>query len=127
MHVARFRKPGSLIGLIAILVMALAPVVTQMMASRHGLVDASAVHCTASVDEAVVAHDGGEPAHGVNAHWHACPYCSFVAHAAALPGHAVAFAVPRPDSQRPVVSASMPARVGRVHTVPQSRAPPAFS
>ncbi|VWD45247.1 MFS transporter [Burkholderia lata] len=127
MHVARFRKPGSLIGLIAILMMALAPAVSQMMASRHRLVDALAVYCTASVDEVVVAHDGGKPAHGVNAHWHACPYCSFVAHAVALPGHAVAFAVPLPDSQRPIVSASIPARIRLVHTVAQSRAPPAFS
>ncbi|ABB12819.1 DUF2946 domain-containing protein [Burkholderia lata] len=127
MHVARFRKPGSLIGLIAILMMALAPAVSQMMASRHRLVDALAVYCTASVDEAVVAHDDGKPAHGVKAHWHACPYCSFVAHAVALPGQAVAFAVPRADSQGPVVSASIPARVHLVHTVAQSRAPPAFS
>ena len=127
MHVARFRKPGSLIGLIAILMMALAPAVSQMMASRHRLVDVLAVYCTASADEGVVAHDDGKPAHGVKAHWQACPYCSFVAHAVALPGHAVAFAVPLPDAQQPIVSASIPARVRLVHTVAQSRAPPAFS
>ncbi|HDR9483917.1 TPA: DUF2946 domain-containing protein [Burkholderia aenigmatica] len=127
MHVARFRKPGSLIGLIAILMMALAPAVSQMMASRHRLVDALAVYCTASVEEAVVVHDDGKPAHGVHAHWQACPYCSFVAHAVALPGHSVSFAVPRRDSQRPIVSASIPARIRLVHTVAQSRAPPAFS
>lgn len=127
MHVARFRKPGSLIGLIAILMMALAPAVSQMMASRYRLVDALAVYCTASVDEAVVAPADGKPAHGIKAHWQACPYCSFVGHAAALPGRAVAFVVPRPDSQRPIVSASNPARIRLVHTVAQSRAPPAFS
>ncbi|RBL67106.1 DUF2946 domain-containing protein, partial [Pseudomonas sp. MWU13-2625] len=116
MHVARFRKPGSLIGLIAILMMALAPAVSQMMASRHRLVDVLAVYCTASVAEAVVAHDDGKPAHGVKAHWQACPYCSFVAHAVALQGHAVSFAVPPPAAHPQVVVASIPARVLPVHT-----------
>ncbi|WP_193101362.1 DUF2946 domain-containing protein [Burkholderia sp. Z1] len=127
MHVARFRKPGSLIGLIAILMMALAPAVSQMMASRHRLVDVLAVYCSASIDEAPVAHDDGKPAHHANTHWQACPYCSFVAHATVLPGHPVAFAVPLADSQMPVVSASVPARIRVVHTIAQSRAPPAFS
>ncbi|WP_164992081.1 DUF2946 domain-containing protein [Burkholderia stabilis] len=127
MHVARFRKPGSLIGLIAILMMALAPAVSQMMASRHRLVDVLAVYCSASIDEAPVAHDDGKPAHHVNTHWQACPYCSFVAHATVLPGHPVAFAVPLADAQMPVVSASVPARIRVVHTIAQSRAPPAFS
>lgn len=127
MHVARFRKPGSLIGLIAILMMALAPAVSQMMASRHRLVDALAVYCSAGLDEVPVAHDDRKPAPHANAHWQACPYCSFVAHATVLPGHPVAFDVPLPGSQMPVVSASIPARIRVVHTVAQSRAPPAFS
>ncbi|WP_175952149.1 DUF2946 domain-containing protein [Burkholderia sp. BCC0405] len=126
MYVARFRKPGSLIGLIAILMMALAPAVSQMMMSRHRLVDALTVYCSASVDEVSAAHDG-KPSHVAKAHWQACPYCSFVAHATALPGHAVALAALRPGSQRPVVAASNPARISLVHTVAQSRAPPAFS
>ncbi|AXF24526.1 DUF2946 domain-containing protein [Burkholderia pyrrocinia] len=127
MHVARFRKPGSLIGLIAILMMALAPAVSQMMASRHRLVDVLAVYCSASIDDAPVAHDDGKPAPQAKAHWQACPYCSFVAHATVLPGYPVAFAVPLPDAQVPVASASIPARVRVVHTIAQSRAPPAFS
>lgn len=68
MHVARFRKPGSLIGLIAILMMALAPAVSQMMASRHRLVDALAVYCSAGLDEVPVAHDDRKPAPHANAH-----------------------------------------------------------
>ncbi|WP_174961888.1 MULTISPECIES: DUF2946 domain-containing protein [Burkholderia] len=126
MHVARFRKPGSLFGLIAILMMALAPAVSQMMMSRHRLVDALTVYCSASVDEVSAAHDG-KPVHAAKTHWQACPYCSFVAHATALPGHAVTLAALRPGSQRPVVSASNPSRTSLVHTVAQSRAPPAFS
>ena len=126
MHAPRFRRPGSFIGLIAILMMALAPAMSQMMASRHRLVDALAVYCTASVDDTLAAHDD-KPAHGAHAHWQACPYCSFVAHAAALPGRPAAFAALLSGSQRPVVSASMPARIPVVHTVAQSRAPPAFS
>ncbi|MCR4466192.1 DUF2946 family protein [Burkholderia sp. SCN-KJ] len=63
MRAARFRKPGSLIGLIAILMMALVPTVSQMMASRHRLVDALAVYCPAGIEAEPVAHDDGKPAH----------------------------------------------------------------
>ncbi|MGS0896033.1 DUF2946 domain-containing protein [Burkholderia stagnalis] len=126
MYAARLRKPGSLIGLIAILMMALAPAISQMMASRHPLVDALAVYCSAGVDDTAAAHDG-QPAHGAKAHWQACPYCSFVAHASVLPGHAIAVAVPMPGTPMPIASASIPARIRLVHTVAQSRAPPAFS
>jgi hypothetical protein len=124
MYAARLRKSGSLIGLIAILMIALAPAISQMMASRHRLVDALAVYCSASVDDTSAAPDG-KPGPTGKAHWQACPYCSLVAHTAALPGHAVTFSIPRPASQAPIASVSIPARLRLVHTIAQSRAPPA--
>jgi hypothetical protein len=124
MYRVRFPRLGSLLGLLAILMVTLAPTVSQVLASHHRLGDALQTYCTADV--AVPAQDG-KPAHDAGAHWQACAYCNLVAHIPTLPGTPVAFAPALPQRYVPVAVASIEVRGQIVHTVAQPRAPPVFS
>jgi len=122
----RFRRLGSLLGLLAILLVTLAPAVSQVLASHHRLGDALATYCSAEADVAAPAHDG-KPAHSSAAHWQVCPYCSLIGHIPVMPGSAMALApVQRPGPIRVAVEPAT-VRADVVHTAAQPRAPPVFS
>jgi hypothetical protein len=126
MYRVRFPRLGSLLGLLAILMVTLAPTVSQVLASHNRLGDALATYCTAEVQVAAPAQ-AGQPAHSTQAHWQACPYCSLIAHFTALPSSPAAVVAP-PAARLPaatVVAAEVRGEV--VHTAAQPRAPPVFS
>jgi hypothetical protein len=126
MHRVRFPRLGSLLGLLAILMVTLAPTVSQVLASHHRLGDALATYCTAEVQVAAPAQ-GAQPAHSAKAHWQACPYCSLIAHLSALPSSLAAVAMAPADRLAALTTASAQVRGEVVHTAAQPRAPPAFS
>lgn len=126
MYRVRFRRLGSLLGLLAILMVTLAPAVSQVLASHHRLSDALTTYCSADVEAATPAHDS-KPAHPATGHWQVCPYCSLIAHVPTLPGSVVAFAVPLLAGPMSIAAASIVVRANVVHTAAQPRAPPVFS
>ncbi|RQU14274.1 DUF2946 domain-containing protein [Burkholderia cenocepacia] len=86
----RLRKIGSLIGMLAILMTALAPTISQALTTQ-GRVDALlAGYCSA----APAASDRSADASTKNlqAHLQACGYCSLLAHTPALPAPELTFA-----------------------------------
>ncbi|WP_028218675.1 DUF2946 domain-containing protein [Paraburkholderia oxyphila] len=125
MYRVRLQRLGSLLGLLAILMVALAPMVSQVLASHHRLGNALATYCSAEGEITSAAHDG-QPAHSAKAHWQACPYCSLLAHAPVLPGQAVVLATPLLATPMALAVASRLVRAIRVHTAAQPRAPPVF-
>jgi len=126
MYRVRLQRLGSLLGLLAILMLSLAPTVSQVLASHHRLGDALATYCSAEGEVTAAAHDG-HPAHSAKAHWQACPYCSLIAHVPVLPGSPMLLALPLSAGPMRVAVASAVVRAAFVHTVAQSRAPPVFS
>jgi hypothetical protein len=126
MYRVRFRKLGSLLGLLAILMVTLAPAVSQVLASHHRLSDALTTYCSAESDVAAPDHDS-KPPHSVAAHWQVCPYCSLIAHVPALPGSPVALALPQRSAPIRIAIESTAVRAGVAHTAAQPRAPPVFS
>ncbi|WP_024906170.1 DUF2946 family protein [Robbsia andropogonis] len=126
MYRVRLHRLGCLLGLLAILLVTLAPVVSQVLASHHRLSDALATYCSADDKVGSSTHDS-KPAHGVAPHWQACAYCSVVGHVPTLPGTAAGLAAPLAAKTMPVTVASVAVRAGVIHTVAQPRAPPVFS
>jgi hypothetical protein len=122
----RLQKLGSLLGLLAILMTALAPTVSQVLASHHRLSNALATYCSAEATVDSSAHDG-KPAHSGTPHWQACPYCSLLAHVPLLPGGVVPLAVMLSVARVAVPHAPIDVRARFVHTAAQPRAPPVFS
>ena len=126
MYRARLHRLGCLLGLLAILLVTLAPVVSQVLASQHRLSDALATYCSAE-DEAVPSSNDRKPTHGVLPHWQACAYCSLVGHIPTLPGSPAGLAAPLPATTMPVTVAGIAVRADVIYTVAQPRAPPVFS
>jgi hypothetical protein len=124
MYRVRFPRLGSLLGLLAILMVTLAPTVSQVLASHHRLSDALETYCSADVATPV---QDGKPAHHAGAHWQVCPYCSLIAHVPTLPGTPVALAALLAQRYVPVAVAPAEVRGQFVHTAAQPRAPPVFS
>jgi hypothetical protein len=89
-----YRKIGSVIGLLAILMATLAPTVSQALASHEGSYDALDTLCSAQSTNTAGRQDGQADAHALAAHWHACGYCSLLAHLPVLPGAPATFALP---------------------------------
>jgi hypothetical protein len=126
MYRVRFRRLGSLLGLLAILLVTLAPAVSQVLASHNRLGDALATYCSAEADVVAPAHHG-KPAHAGAAHWQVCPYCSLIAHIPALPGSPMALVPVQRPGAIAVATDSTAVRADVVHTAAQPRAPPVFS
>ncbi|MGF6410404.1 DUF2946 domain-containing protein [Paraburkholderia sp. MM5482-R1] len=87
-----FRKLGSYLGLLAILMATLAPTVSQALADRNEAGLPSASLCSAH------STPGNPPgnedtSHSLAAHWHACGYCNLIAHMPVLPSVQPEFAV----------------------------------
>ncbi|MBP0589596.1 DUF2946 domain-containing protein [Paraburkholderia sp. LEh10] len=88
------RKIGSILGLLAILMATLAPTVSQAIAASRGAYDPAAALCsTHTASPADLREDDASDAHTLASHWHACGYCSLLAHTPVLPVAPPAFAV----------------------------------
>lgn len=127
----RLQKLGSLLGLLAILMVTLAPTVSQVLASHERLGDALATYCTATDADTVSAADpaaqNGKSTNPARWHWQACAYCGLLAHTSVLPGSVVAVAGSLLAEPAALVVVQQVVRLVVVHTAAQPRAPPAFS
>ncbi|WP_075643313.1 DUF2946 domain-containing protein [Caballeronia sordidicola] len=79
------RKFGSLVGMFVILMTALAPAVSQALASGARANAILSVHCSAVPHTQTRTHDQTPSQHSAAGHWDACGYCNFAAHSPAAP------------------------------------------
>jgi hypothetical protein len=119
------RKFGSLIGLFAILMTALAPAVSQALASPSQAETISSAFCSAALQTRAEKHAPSQDS--AAGHWNACGYCNLAAHSPAAPLSAS-------THQSRLTAESLPANA-RLQPFPphtpvfaaQPRAPPAFA
>ena len=79
-----FRSVGSYLGLLAILMMTLAPAISQTLASAHE----AALHADSECpdhDSAGSTADTHDASHAPTLHWQHCGYCGLAAHLPMLP------------------------------------------
>ncbi|RQS52735.1 DUF2946 domain-containing protein [Burkholderia sp. Bp8986] len=121
----RFRKIVSLIGMLAILMTALAPTISQALTTQ-GRVDALlAGHCTAAPADG--GHAGNASSKSLQAHLQACGYCSLLAHTPALPAPELTFAANVHPLQHREATRFESLRRALPLTAAQPRAPPLAS
>ncbi|RQZ27797.1 DUF2946 domain-containing protein [Burkholderia sp. Bp9017] len=119
----RLRKIGSLIGMLAILMTALAPTISQALTTQ-GRVDALlAGYCTAG--PVVGDHRTHAPSKSLQAHLQACGYCNLLAHTPALPAPELTFAAHVRVIQHREATRFESLRRALALTAAQPRAPPA--
>ena len=121
----RFRKIGSLLGLLAILLSVLAPTISQTLAAHERLGDALSTFCTVASEPVTSSQD--TPDHSLAHHWQACAYCSLLAHVPVLPGTPPQLPAASTLAQIHTTPVAAVVPTVAVHTVAQSRAPPVFS
>ncbi|AOR70727.1 MFS transporter [Burkholderia stabilis] len=118
----RLRKIGSLIGMLAILMTALAPTISQALTTQ-GRVDALlAGYCTAA--PAAAGHAADPSSKSLQAHLQACGYCSLLAHTPALPAPELTFAAHVRSIQHREATRFESLRRALPLTAAQPRAPP---
>ncbi|HTH61902.1 MAG TPA: DUF2946 domain-containing protein [Paraburkholderia sp.] len=122
----RIQKLGSLLGLLAILMTALAPTVSQVLASQRQLSDGLATYCTAHPANAASHDDGDDDNHPATSHWQACAYCGLLAHVPAVTGGTAPLFVAQRVIRVSVRATPVEARAVRTYASAQPRAPPAF-
>ncbi|WP_446903660.1 DUF2946 domain-containing protein [Burkholderia sp. YIM B11467] len=121
----RLRKIGSLIGILAILMTALAPTISQALTTQ-GRVDALlAGYCTAA--PAAAGHATDASSKSLQAHLQACGYCSLLAHTPALPAPELTFAANVHVIQHREATRFESLRRALPLTAAQPRAPPLAS
>src|ERR1700722_11438886 len=74
------RKIGSIIGLLAVLMTALAPTVSQALAANTRVETMLSVYCSASAGLRTQAGDHAASYRGGIGHWETCGYCNLAAH-----------------------------------------------
>ncbi|SIT39646.1 conserved exported hypothetical protein [Paraburkholderia ribeironis] len=79
----RFRKIGSLPGLLAILMTSLAPAISQALAAQDHVDALLTSYCTAQ--SKTLEDSRGQASHDSISHLEACGYCSLLSHTPALP------------------------------------------
>ncbi|CAN0620750.1 conserved exported protein of unknown function [Burkholderia multivorans] len=117
------QKIASLLGLLAILMATFAPTISHTLAARAASDDFAPALCSLHGDPDGGAQDDANP-HSLAAHWHACGYCSLLAHAPVLPVSAVVLAVAAAAVEQQVAVRFETLRRVFVHTAAQPRAPP---
>jgi hypothetical protein len=88
----RFRKIGSLLGLLAILMTSLAPTISQALAAQNRVDALLSIYCTAQPAAASDTGESDKASHDALAHLQACGYCSLLTHTPALPTPEASFA-----------------------------------
>jgi Protein of unknown function (DUF2946) len=125
------RQLGSIIGLLAILMTAFAPAVSQAIDASSQAGTVPAAYCSAASRDGINARFNADPlarrdGAGTHDHWDACGYCNFVAHSPAAPSS--------PNAKQPVSAPQTPRYSGSFESIPpyapvvaaQPRAPPSF-
>jgi Protein of unknown function (DUF2946) len=80
------RKIGSIVGLLAILMTALAPTVSQALAANERVDALLAAYCSAAIHESEPASkDTPLSSHQGVGHWETCGYCNLTAHTPVVP------------------------------------------
>ena len=115
----RLQKLGSILGLLAILMTALAPAVSQALASRERIDALLHSYCSADNPSGDLQEDHARSA-PTHAHLHACGYCHFFSHAPAVQSANASFApvvwieraprllAPALQPARPILSSALP-------------------
>jgi hypothetical protein len=116
------RKFGSLIGLLAILMTALAPSVSQALASGTQTDTIFSAFCSAAPQSSTEKHKPSQ--HSVAGHWDACGYCNFAAHSPAAPPSAVALPTRVSTTSLPVNARAQAITPHAPVFAAQPRAPP---
>ncbi|RKU04758.1 DUF2946 domain-containing protein [Burkholderia sp. Nafp2/4-1b] len=118
----RLRKIVSLIGMLAILMTALAPTISQALTTQ-GRVDALlSGYCTAAPADGD--HAGDTSSKSLHAHLQACGYCNLLAHTPALPVPELTFAANIHPLQHRAATRFDSLRRALPLTAAQPRAPP---
>jgi hypothetical protein len=121
-----FRKIGSLLGLLAILMATLAPTVSQTLAATradHSMTDEI---CSAS---SIQHHAADSQSHSDSSlsDGQACAYCGLLAHMPVIPGVPATFAVTVRAIHHPIATRFESVRLVEPLTPAQPRAPPVLS
>jgi hypothetical protein len=118
------RVTGSLLGLLAILLMALVPAFSHALAATedaHDEHEQGITHCSMpSMQHQQAPHDS----HDTHIHLDACGYCSLLAHMPAIVAFPPAVAPVRPPAVRPVATRADSVRAAEPMPGGQARAPP---
>jgi hypothetical protein len=104
-----YRKTGSILGLLAILMATLAPTISQAIAASRGADEAAlcpmhSMHSMQGMHEMPMSmkpmqggvmhdHDASADSHSLASHWDQCGYCSLLAHFPALTATPTLFAL----------------------------------
>ncbi|OXI84922.1 MFS transporter [Burkholderia sp. AU31652] len=118
----RLRKIGSLIGMLAILMTALAPTISQALTTQQRVETLLAGYCSAAPATGEPAADSSQKS--LTAHLQACGYCSLLAHTPALPAPELTFAANVHVIQHREATRFDSLRRALPHTAAQPRAPP---
>ena len=120
------RKLGSYLGLLAILMVTVAPTVSHALADRNEAGLPSVSLCSAHSTPGNPP-DNEDASRSLAAHWHACGYCNLIAHMPVLPSVQPAFfAAAAWAIQHCVAIRFESVRRAEPPTSPQPRAPPRF-
>ncbi|RKP49478.1 DUF2946 domain-containing protein [Trinickia fusca] len=121
------QKIGCILGLLAILLVTLAPTISHALAGHEQAAALSASICSAqsAPDDTPGNQDAS---HSLTAHWQTCGYCSLLAHMpVVLPGAQSAFAVAVWVIQHKAATTFESVRLAEPVTFTQPRAPPISS
>lgn len=122
-----YRKTGSLLGLLAILMATLAPAISQALAASREAPHHAMVNCPMQAAPDGAAGHGKDGSHPLAGHWQACGYCSLLADMPVLPGVQPDFAVTVDAIQHRVATRFERVRRVEPRTSTQPRAPPVSS
>lgn len=118
-----YRKIGSILGLVAILMATLAPTISQALAAdRIENAVAAALCSVRSMQED--APDNKSDAHALMSHWEACGYCSLLAHMPVAPSVQVSLVITARAFQHRIATRFESLRRVEPRTFAQPRAPP---
>jgi hypothetical protein len=121
------RKFGSLMGLLAILLAALAPAVSQALASGAQSDTILSAFCSAASHTLQANTDKSVPSqHSAAGHWDACGYCNLAAHSPAAPPWSGAYQARVASGPLPENTAAQPFPPYLPIFAAQPRAPPVF-
>jgi hypothetical protein len=117
------RTTGSFLGLLAILLMALAPVFSHTLSSMHEADGELGMHCSMPSMQSAAQHDRAG-ANGTLLHLDACGYCSLLAHMPAIVAFPVVFALVVQAVMHVAATRFKSARLVEPLRPGQARAPP---
>ena len=121
----RFRKIGSLLGLLAILMTSLAPAISQALTAQSRVDALLSAYCTAQ--PGAVSDTRDQASHDALSHLQACGYCNLLTHTPALPTPEASFAATVPAIHQRAEARFESLRRVLPLTAAQPRAPPFLS